>query len=174
MNATVPSSPSTAVRDNNTSQDVVEDRSESVVSSILEEQDDLEEKIDKLMNRIHGKGRFSCFAFFALVLGMNSTGFFFYILTYLTLLPKYVNCVYKDPQPEDLDAACIADNICSGEVISYDIDWNDIYSLHNWVEKLDLTCCPGWKIGMMGSVIFIGWFITLPWLPRLSDKYGRK
>ena len=27
---------------------------------------------------------------------------------------------------------------------------------------------------MLGSMVFVGWFITLPWIPRLSDMYGRK
>lgn len=70
--------------------------------------------------------------------------------------------------------ACTADNICSGKVTSYQTDWDNIYSLHNWVEKLDLQCVPGWKLGMLGSTIFIGWCFTLPWLPRLSDMYSRK
>ena len=39
---------------------------------------------------------------------------------------------------------------------------------------MDLTCCPGWKVGMLGSMVFVGWFVTLPWLPRISDMYSRK
>ena len=27
---------------------------------------------------------------------------------------------------------------------------------------------------MLGSVVFIGWVLTLPWVPRLSDMYSRK
>ena len=27
---------------------------------------------------------------------------------------------------------------------------------------------------MIGSMVFVGWVITLPWVPRLSDMYGRK
>ena len=27
---------------------------------------------------------------------------------------------------------------------------------------------------MLGSVVFIGWVLTLPWIPRLSDMYSRK
>ena len=107
---------------------------------------------------------------------MNSTGFFFYILTYLILLPTYHNCMFSDPQPEDPAAACSAENICAvpSPILTYQIDWDNIYSLHNWVEKLDLTCTPGWKIGMLGSAVFVGWVITLLWVPRLSDRYGRK
>ena len=59
-------------------------------------------------------------------------------------------------------------------MLSYEIDWNNIYSLHNWVEKLNLTCKPGWKIGMMGSMYFVGWVSTLVFVPRLSDRYSRK
>lgn len=59
-------------------------------------------------------------------------------------------------------------------MISYEVDWENINSLHNWVEKLDLTCEPGWKVGMLGATVFIGWCVTLPWLPRLSDVYSRK
>ena len=90
--------------------------------------------------------------------------------------PHYKNCVYSNPQPTDPTDDCTYDNICASDsnIISYEVDWDNIYSLHNWVEKLDLTCKPGWKIGMLGSAVFIGWFITLLFIPRLSDIYGRK
>ena len=39
---------------------------------------------------------------------------------------------------------------------------------------MDLECKPGWKLGMLGSAIFIGWVTTLLFVPRLSDKYNRK
>ena len=90
------------------------------------------------------------------------------------MFPKYENCVFTDPQPENPDDACTAENICDGRVLSYDTNWDSIYSIHNWIEKLDMMCAPKWKIGMIGSMYFLGWFITLPWLPRLSDKYSRK
>lgn len=107
---------------------------------------------------------------------MNCTGYYFYMLSYLTLLPKYDNCVFRDPQPLDPEAECTAENICAdnSQILSHEIDWSDKYSLHNWVEKLDLTCEPGWKIGLIGSMVFVGWVSTLVWLPRISDMYGRK
>lgn len=107
---------------------------------------------------------------------MNCTGFWFYILSYLIMLPRYQDCTYTDPQPEDPVSACTAENIClvPSPIIDYSIDWDNIYSIHNWVEKLDLTCTPGWKVGLLGSMVFVGWVITLIWVPRLSDKYGRK
>ena len=31
-----------------------------------------------------------------------------------------------------------------------------------------------WKIGMIGASLFIGWCITLLWLPAMADKKGRR
>lgn len=135
----------------------------------------LEEKIDAKLEEIHGNGRFTCFAFFAIVLGLNATGFWFYILTYLTMPPHYKNCVYSEP-PENPKKDCTYENICKDDsvITHYEIDWDNIYSLHNWVQRLDLTCAPGWKIGLLGSMVFVGWVATLSFVPRLSDKYNRK
>ena len=35
-------------------------------------------------------------------------------------------------------------------------------------------CTPAWKIGMIGTVYFVGWATTLLWLPRFGDIYGRQ
>ena len=35
-------------------------------------------------------------------------------------------------------------------------------------------CVSPWKVGFIGSAFFLGWCTTILWLPRLSDKYGRK
>ena len=45
---------------------------------------------------------------------------------------------------------------------------------HNWVEKLDLTCRSSSQVGMLGSALFTGWCISLTFIPRLSDLYGRR
>ena len=37
-----------------------------------------------------------------------------------------------------------------------------------------MMCAPEWKVGLLGSSLFIGWCATLLWLPRLADVYGRK
>ena len=172
LNSTDPNSP---VHTQNELTDEKEN-SNRTDSTLSDSEQTLEVKIDKLMNEIHGKGRFSLFAFSSIVLGMNATGYWFYLLSYLTLFPKY-DCVWSDGLPHTEDD-CIAKNICAADsaVSSYSIDWSDKYSLHNWVEpeKLNLICEPGWKIALMGSMVFVGWVITLPIIPRISDLYSRK
>lgn len=42
------------------------------------------------------------------------------------------------------------------------------------METLDLACTSGAKIGLLGSIYFVGWAFAALILPRLSDIYGRK
>ena len=35
-------------------------------------------------------------------------------------------------------------------------------------------CAPRWQVGLISSAYFIGYSITLLWLPLLADKYGRR
>ena len=66
-------------------------------------------------------------------------------------------------------------NICTNpQIQSYEIDWDDPISLHNWIEKLDLTCASKWKLGLLSSAYFIGYCVTLLWFPVIADRIGRK
>lgn len=62
---------------------------------------------------------------------------------------------------------------CGQADIQYAINSTSADSLHNWVEKLDLTCRPGWQIGLLGSALFAGWSSTLLWVPPFADRFGR-
>ena len=35
-------------------------------------------------------------------------------------------------------------------------------------------CRPDWQVGALGSIYFVGYVLTLPWLPRLADVHGRR
>jgi len=54
------------------------------------------------------------------------------------------------------------------------VDWNSEFSLHNWFDSLHLLCQARWKVAALGASIFLGWIMTMLWLPMLSDRYGRK
>ena len=53
-----------------------------------------------------------------------------------------------------------------------DTSHKDYYE--NIFNKFDLHCAPTYKIQLIGAVYFLGWIITLTFVPRLSDTYGRK
>ena len=40
--------------------------------------------------------------------------------------------------------------------------------------KLGLECAGPSKIGLIASSYFIGWILTLTFLPRISDLFGRQ
>lgn len=86
-------------------------------------------------------------------------------------------CQFTDPVAvTDPEQVCTAENICDNdpEISSWAVDWNSKKSLYNWQQKLDLMCRPGWQVGALGSVYFIGYVLTLLWLPKLADIHGRK
>jgi len=58
--------------------------------------------------------------------------------------------------------------------VPYVVDYSSKYSLHNWVEQLDLVCVSGEKIGLIGSMFFAGWSSTVLFIPFASDKIGRR
>ena len=59
-------------------------------------------------------------------------------------------------------------------IASWSIDEQDEKSLNNWTIKLDLTYEKTTTSALIGSAFFIGWALTLLWLPRFGDTFGRK
>ena len=45
---------------------------------------------------------------------------------------------------------------------------------NNWVEQYDMLCEPKYKVGFLGSIIFLGVIIGLLFVPPLADYFGRK
>jgi len=77
---------------------------------------------------------------------------------------------------ENATQICSAENICSEDprILSWAVDYSNELSLDNWIQKLGLMCEPDWKGAMLGSAGFFGQLLTLPILPLLADKFGRK
>ena len=107
-----------------------------------------------------------------MILALCSRCWWFYQIPWFIQEPVY-KCTYAGTeQPE-----CVRENICDDPdnlITSWEVDYDDEYSLNNWIIKLNLYCTPLWKIGFISSAYFIGWCITLLWFPVLADKYGRR
>lgn len=140
----------------------------------------LDQEFDKLLVETGGTGkterrklgRFQWSVLFAIFFVIDGVNFMYYNISYLELVPKEFFCIFTSSQVE---VSCQPDDFCSNpELVSYrpNYDLNDSY--YNWVEKLDLTCRPSGQIGLLGSMTFAGWIVTLTFVPRLSDLYGRK
>lgn len=138
-----------------------------------QEEEELGVKVDRIYAELGGVGRFQWYALVALLTGMTGPAWWFFEVGYFTQEPEAFICTYASgaDQPE-----CTKENICSGNpaILDWKADPNDVKTLYNWIDQLDLLCEDSWKVGIIGSCFFIGWCATLLWLPALTDKYGRK
>ena len=50
----------------------------------------------------------------------------------------------------------------------------DEYVIDNWVDKMDLLCENEFKIGLLGSMYFVGVVPSTVIAPPLADAFGRK
>ncbi len=64
-------------------------RSNQSMDSKRDEERTNEEKLDDVIEQLGGFGKFQTFAYFAVSTGINSVGFWFYSLAYLTQEPGY-------------------------------------------------------------------------------------
>ena len=104
---------------------------------------------------------------------MLGSAFWWYNLAYLIQKPAFICTFEDDEMSNDL---CTADNICDGTfgITGFEIDFSNSNSLHNWHQKLSLMCAESWKVNFLGTAFLIGNAFTVLWIPRLSDKSGRK
>ena len=97
-----------------------------------------------------------------------------YVFGYLVQTPDLL--CYDSAGKRLPSTECTSSNICSKDpqISSWEVDWSSERSLDNWWVKLSLMCEPRWKVGAIGSALFLGWCSTLLWIPPLSDLIGRK
>lgn len=102
---------------------------------------------------------------------MNSIGLVVMAVTYLELEPQYECTQMVLGVPTVFD--CDADVVCgTNDITTYTIK-KSIYSLHNWIEQLNMYCTDGKYVGMIGAMAFLGSAIACGILPILGDKIGR-
>ena len=121
------------------------------------------------MEQVGGNGKFQKFIFTIYCCSTSCTGFVIYNLSYLELMPQFT-CNYVG---QTSTFTCKEADFCGNSSIEYVITPSPT-TLYNWVEKLGLICRPGWQVGFLGSSFFLGWCLTLLWLPSFGDKYGRR
>lgn len=94
-------------------------------------------------------------------------------LSFLEKVPSEYFCTYSDRPGETF--SCMPKDFCEDPTVtSYKPNMAATDSYNNWVNKLDLACAGPSKIGLIASSYFIGWILTLTFLPRISDLFGRQ
>ena len=76
------------------------------------------------------------------------------------LLPKF-KCFHESSPDELYD--CKQKDFCHDgsldEGVSFITQWDSVYSLYNWVPKLDLYCVKDIEMGLFGSLYFAGFLL---------------
>ena len=57
-------------------------------------------------------------------------------------------------------------------MITFKVDYDDPDTIYNWAVQMELYCTSKFRIGLFGSVYFVG-FVFSGFILMLSDKYGR-
>ena len=97
-----------------------------------------------------------------------------YSLAYFELQPKYL-CRAVGSAADVEWEECEAEDFCGKEnEIEYWVDEDSKYNLDNWVDQYDMTCAPGYKFGLFGSLYFTAVVIGSLFLTPLADKFGRR
>ena len=124
---------------------------------------------DELLDKIGGFGRFQLFASMSILFGITGGCFWSQDMNLLELIPQY-EC---NLQSDGIWSECTPQTFCGTE-IEHRVNWDSPYSLNNWVQQLNLECTDSYKIGLLGSLGFVGWVVALLFVPRLADRFGRK
>jgi len=118
---------------------------------------------------------FQIIAFIVVVSVVEATTFISYSTGYFVQMPVY-KCTFIEEFKGDPIEICTVENICAEDprITSFEPDFSNELTLDNFIEKYDLMCASEIKKGAFGGVSFVGWALTLLWLPRYGDIYGRK
>ena len=105
---------------------------------------------------------------------MTGCDFIYMNLAYLIQEPIY-QCKFAGSEEwQTCTEADFCGNMIDQPDAEWKVDWDDRRSIHNWRERLNLTCASKFRIDLLLWAWFIGIAITTLWVPRMADKSSRK
>ncbi|CAI2368137.1 unnamed protein product [Moneuplotes crassus] len=122
--------------------------------------------IDSLFGKV--SGRFQIYTTLVYAIGFCMGGFLSFALPLVELFPQF-QC-YDSSSKEYTNC----DRLQACESHNWTINWNEERSIHNWITEMNLYCAEKWKIGLFGSMYYLGSLLGTIVFINLSDIYGRK
>ena len=89
--------------------------------------------------------------------------------------PNYFQCQFGGGQswePCTKDEICLA--LAEDPSFKYRAVETDSEYMENWVQRFDMLCEPSHKVGLLGSMYFVGILIGLLFVPKIADVVGRR
>jgi hypothetical protein len=131
--------------------------------------------LDDVFTRTGGFGKFQFFLCLFYTLAFTSANYVLYNYDNLVMKPVYM--CEREPESgvfEECTAEFICEKEAEGAKVNYYVDKDNIFSLDNWVETLDLMCVPDTKIQFMSNWYYLGEIVGGVMITRIPDLYGRK
>jgi MFS family permease len=98
------------------------------------------------------------------------TGIFPYSIPFLVKVPALLWRQNKNDSWEDWDQ----DEACDGSYFDYKVNHSSHETVTNWVTSMNLIWAEDYKVGLFGTLYFLGFFIGSAFLLRYADLKGRR
>ena len=113
--------------------------------------------------------------FILTAINLNTSGPVIFGLSFLEKEPNAFECRVTDSNGQKVWKECDKEYICEKELAKEDYrPIEDDETFDNWVERMDMLCENEFKIGLIGSMYFVGVVLSTITAPPLADAYGRK
>jgi MFS family permease len=128
--------------------------------------------VDDMIRESGGFGKWHIYTFILCILSGCMSTTFIYTMPFLQKVPTLI-CT----DGKGIERFCDTDAICHDGALDPHANWKVDYdspdSTHNWVTQMELYCESKFKIGLLGSMYFLG-FVLSGIILLLVDVYGRK
>ncbi|CAI2386847.1 unnamed protein product [Moneuplotes crassus] len=128
--------------------------------------------LDGAFDYVKGNGTAPLFfgIFFAVSCGLNALSL--YQIPFMTKMPDF-EC--RNSSSANWEA-CTVETVCANTQEGFETryDWSSETTIDNWITRLGLECVDSSKIGIIGSLFFLGFVLGAGFLLRLADIKGRK
>lgn len=130
--------------------------------------------LNEALKSAGGFGIFQYLMFSVFCLSFWCGGIIVYIIHFMEAQPTYV-CSYEAGFPQGKTFKCLPDDFCKPNTkLFHRVDWSNPESIKNYITDFHLECITKVELGLMGTVLFIGYTISCLILPRLADIKGRR
>lgn len=132
--------------------------------------------IEEMIEKAGGIGLFQIYAMVVLISGIHAVTTVITPIGFLLQMPDF-KCTYiKGVTAESEENICTTEYICAQDprIESWEVDYESERTLENFQTRFNLVCTPEWQSALIPGLAFLGWTLTLLWMPRLADIYGRR
>jgi len=131
--------------------------------------------IDAELVKAGSFGRFQLFIVLTVTFGIMSLNLLTHGIAILELAPQEPGGYICTEELTDVSYICSPNDFCGVDGVSYEVNYaGSSENINNWYTKLGLVCKPKAAMSRIGIICMTGLFLSVLFVPRLGDLFGRK